>query len=148
MLGARKTTTLANGVKYTESHEWIALDFGNGRGFSTSYGGEKGRGLADGIFAKLCAFIADSKNGADYSVRMQKMGKEIGTIWPEWNAVAAPPAVGTKCRLDFGKRRSEPSGVRACEVVKVRGYNVTVRIEGISWTLRMSNDMFRNMSVA
>jgi hypothetical protein len=148
MLGARKTTTLTNGVKYTESHEWIALDFGNGRGFSSSYGGEKGRGLADGIFDKLLAFLGDAKNGADYRERMKKMGEEIATIWPEWNVVTALPTVGTKCRLDFGKRRNPPSGICAVEVVKVRRYNVTLRIEGMNGLLTMSGDMFDGMRVA
>ena len=107
-------------------HEYVSVNFGNGRRLTVSFNGEKAAGaVPHNVWAtwtvlhqrKLpsaatAATLTDAQkaflagplpeiNGE----RVQAFVDQIAALWPEWNV--APPAftVGQRVKLDFGPRR-------------------------------------------
>ena len=109
-------------------HDFISIDFGNGRRLTTSYGGQKATGAVPRVvFDAFCAMIkAKAVEGVvdvTFGVRVQKFADNIATIWPDWNKAPKTFKVGDTVSIDFGKRRG---GIDTGKVYKVSRTNYFV----------------------
>lgn len=123
--------------KITTQHDWISVDFGNGRRLTVSRSGEKASGAVPRDVFNQWSVMLRAVGGEGYGERIKKFVSDIDSIWPEWNA--APPTfkVGDVVRYDFGPRRG---GMMSGTVVKVLRTNYTVRFDGIG-LVRISGDL-------
>lgn len=118
----------------TTTHDWIRLNFGNNRGVTVSYSGEKSTGAVPAHVFNLwhrvhrfdeaaLATIGLKKEGATHGTVAQAFADSIDSIWPEWNVAPKLPAIGDDVTINFGARR----GVETGKVEKVRGTSITAR---------------------
>ena len=109
-------------MKLIEAHEYVSIDFGNGRRLTTSYSGEKATGAVPRkVFTAWCALFEPGATGTVIE-RVKKFMAEAPTLWPEW---AAPPpsfAPGDEVTMDPGKR-----GVMRGTIVKKARTSYVVR---------------------
>lgn len=108
-------------------HEYLSIDFGNGRRFTVSHSGKKTTGaVPDTAWKWMLASLKDPKTGANYGEQMQYICDHIAEGWPEWNVAPRAYKVGEAVVFDFGPRRG---GKDKGTVEKVLRTSVTVRFE-------------------
>lgn len=130
------------------AHEWVSLDFGNNRGLSASFGGEKARGSVPfEVFDGWCVLLNDVHPGSpckialtprvkavvdaanatckDRQERVAYFAAHVGDMWPEWDKApdASRYTPGAAVKMKFGKRKPIVDGT----VDSVRGTMVTCR---------------------
>ena len=108
-----------------EQHEYISVDFGNGRRLTTSYSGERATGAIPAHVWKAW-FAAMDRKGAEGTIgeRVRAFAAGIDALWPEWNTPPKAFAVGQTVRFDFGPRRG---GMDTGVVVSLKRTTYTVR---------------------
>lgn len=118
-----------------ESHDWISIDFGNGRRLTSSYSGEKASGsIPPHVFKAWISFV-DGYGKSDEASKakpedkpflraIERFAVEILPKWPGWDAPMPTFTVGQVVAFDFGARRG---GKESGPVVKINRTSVTVR---------------------
>lgn len=123
--------------KIITNHDWISVDFGNGRRLTVSRSGEKGTGaIPPGVFDKWSKTIR-APGDEPYSARIEKFVAGIDAIWPGWSIPPRSFAVGESVKYDFGPRRG---GIREGKVVKKLRTTYTVDFAGYG-LVRMAGDL-------
>ena len=108
------------------THDWISVDFGNGRRLTASRSGEKGTGaIPHEVFRAWSKMICE-ESPVTIDDRIAAFVARIDSIWPEWDVPPRTFTVGESVSFDFGKR----GGVRRGTVVKVSRTNYTVDFVG------------------
>jgi hypothetical protein len=123
--------------KIITRHDWISVDFGNGRRLTVSRSGEKATGAVPHHVFREWSNMIRTTTGDTYSDRIEKFVADIDSVWPEWHV--APPTfkVGQTVKYDFGPRRG---GMAEGVIVKVLRSNYTVRFDGMG-LVRIPGDM-------
>lgn len=117
-------------------HDYIRINFGNGRGLTVSYSGERSNGaVPEHVFklwsqahqfeAEALKRIGREKAGANHLNVTEAFVAKINEIWPDWKTLPKVPKVGDRVTLSFGKRKGLDTGT----VEKVRGTSVTARFD-------------------
>jgi hypothetical protein len=129
-----KTTTTP---KIITTHDWISVDFGNGRRLTASRSGEKGAGAIPAeVFDKWSNMIRADEGGT-IGERIARFVADIDSVWPAWNAPPRAFAIGEVVKYDFGPRRG---GIRSGTVVKKLRTTYTIKFGDLG-LIRMAGDM-------
>lgn len=123
--------------KITTQHDWISVDFGNGRRLTASRSGEKGTGLMPREVFDAWVKMVNTPDGTSLGERIAKFAADIDSIWPDWRVGPKTFHLGDTVRYDFGPRRG---GMQAGKIVKVLRTNYTVRFDGMG-LVRISGDL-------
>ena len=122
-----------------EQHDYVSVDFGNGRRLTASFSGEKASGAVPmEVFDRWSAAIRGVTEGKTLGQAIREFVANIDTIWPAWSA---PPAKvyspEEEVSFDFGKRRG---GVKKGRIVKKTRTGYQIRFEGMG-LVSMSADL-------
>ena len=107
-----------------EQHEYISVDFGNGRRLTTSYSGERAAGAIPPHVWRAWLTAMSRKGGGTVGESVRAFAAGIDALWPEWNMPPKAFAVGQTVRFDFGPRRG---GMDTGVVVSLKRTTYTVR---------------------
>ena len=124
--------------KIIKQHDYLSVDFGNGRRLTVSRSGEKASGAVPRSVFDAWSRAMRAPGAANYEERIDRFVANIQSIWPEWSTPPRAYAVGERVSADFGKR----GGVRSGVVEKVLRSNYTVRFDGIG-LVRIAGDMLQ-----
>ena len=128
------TKTTFPKIRWT--HEWVAVDLGNNRGLSSSYGGCKSRGIVPvylfDAWAELAGMLKNAKVPAGIrtlldEAKVAAFVDRIPQMWPEWNVAPKTYTVGQTVKMQFGKTKPVIEG----KVEKILGSMVTCRFPGM-----------------
>jgi hypothetical protein len=123
--------------KIKTTHDWISVDFGNGRRLTVSRSGEKATGAIPYPVFREWSNMIRTTTGDTYIDRIEKFVADIDAIWPEWNVAPQTFKVGQVVKYDFGPKRG---GLRSGTVVKILRTNYTVRFDEMG-LVRISGDL-------
>jgi hypothetical protein len=141
----KKTLTPAapKAPRIITQHDFVSVDFGNGRRLTTSWSSQKATGaVPHAVFVAWCAML-DRKTvegvvDITFGERIAKFVADINTIWPDWNKPPKAYTVGQTVTFDFGKRKG---GTDTGVVVDVRRTNVFVKWNRRGETIGLTADM-------
>ncbi len=113
------------------AHDYISVNFGQGRVFTVNRGGSKGTNLSLEELKPLDDFVQHEvhKPEGNYGKAIQSLVKQIDAVWPEWNK---PMPTFTQ-----GDTVIEPTGKRGNVVGKART-NLKVQFEGDKYVTLIS----------
>jgi hypothetical protein len=122
-----KARTSPKAPRIIEQHEYISVDFGNGRRLTTSYSGQRAAGaIPPHVWRAWLAAMDEKNTGLNYGERVRAFAAGIDALWPEWGTPPKEFAVGQAVKFDFGPRRG---GADKGVVVKKVRATYTVRFE-------------------
>jgi hypothetical protein len=125
----------------TTTHDYISVDFGNGRRLTASRSGEKSSGSVPHEVFDLWSRTVRA-GGGTVGERIGKFVADIDTIWPDWSVPPKTFKVGDPVKYDFGPRQG---GVREGKIVKVLRTNYTINF-GEFGLIRMSGDLLEEFN--
>ena len=108
------------------THDYVTVNFGNGRRLTGSYGGEKATGaIPKHVWQAWLALLDNPADTRTLGERIQKFVDDINSLWPEWNVPPKTFNVGDTVKMDFGKRGGMDTGT----IIKKAHTNYTIRFE-------------------
>jgi hypothetical protein len=128
--------------RITTTHDWISVDFGNGRRLTASRSGEKGSGAIPKEVFRQWSDMIRANSGGTVGEKIARFVENIDTIWPAWNVAPKAFSVGDSVRYDFGPRRG---GICEGKVVRVLRTNYTVDF-GVHGLIRMAGDLLADFN--
>jgi len=134
---AQKTAPKA--PRIINQHEYISIDFGNGRRLTASFSGAKAAGAIPPHVWKAWLAMIDSPTAPGpnaFLVKIEAFAASIGTLWPEWNVPPREFKVGETVKFDFGPKRG---GTRSGKIEKKSRTSYVVRFD--SGLISISGDM-------
>ena len=96
------------------AHDYISINFGQGRVFTLNRNGAKGTNLPGAVFTRLDNFVQAEvkKPGGDYGKAVEALVAQIDRVWAAWNEPVPTFAVGDSV-VDFvGKKGTVVGKVR------------------------------------
>jgi hypothetical protein len=128
--------------RITTTHDWISVDFGNGRRLTASRSGEKATGAVPQEVFRQWSGMIRATGGGTFEEKIARFVENIDTIWPAWNVAPKAFSVGDSVRYDFGPRRG---GICEGKVVRVLRTNYTVDF-GVHGLIRMAGDLLADFN--
>lgn len=118
------------------AHDYISINFGQGRVFTLNRNGAKGTNLPGAVFTRLDNFVQAEvkKPGGDYGKAVEALVAQIDRVWAAWNEPVPTFAVGDSV-VDF-------VGKKGTVVVRLR-INYKVQFEGDPYVTRVSPTLLR-----
>lgn len=104
------------------NHDYISINFGNGRVFTCNRNGEKATNLPIEVFDTLCKYIKEAPG--PYGKRFEMLLREIDYVWPEWNEKPPEFVAGDRLLVGTGKKP------KLATYIEKRKTNIAVRIDG------------------
>ena len=128
------------GPRIIKNHDYISVDFGNGRRLTAGRSGEKATGAVPSLVFDRWHKMVHNDDGMQLGDRIQKFVDEINSLWPEWSTPPKAFKVGDKVKVDFGKKKG---GLKEGVIIGVKRTNYSVRFD--AGLYEVPGDMLREV---